>query len=265
MTNHKYLLYTLVTYRTKPYLTMFSLFLKSIQQFCTLNFDILVICDEETHKHIVALPIINELGNISYLHIPRPKNLHHALLNKCSIREYKNILEYKKVLYLDCDIIVQRDLSELFKTIKIKKNVLYAPAEGTLTGKFWFLDAYKESNVERLLNQGTKSFNSGTFIFIPTSSFLKHFERVKLMGEQYKGKEHFYDQSFFNYYFNINNLSSTEFISDAVRIFPEPSNYYFKKYIIHFAGIGRYLEKSKIMKAYMNNILAIKAKTIKNT
>jgi lipopolysaccharide biosynthesis glycosyltransferase len=260
MIQNKYLVYTLATYRTKPYLSMLSLFLESIQQFCTREFDILIICDEETHKNMVSLPTINDLGNVSYLHIPRSKNLHHALLHKCSIHEYKDILQYKKVMYLDCDIIVQRDLSQLFKNIKLKKNVLYAPAEGTLTGKFWFLDAYKDSNVERLSNQGTKSFNSGTFMFVPTPIFMKHFEKVKLMGEQYKGKDHFYDQSFFNYYFNINGLSSTDFITDIVRIFPEPSHHYPNKYIIHFAGIGRYQEKSKMMKAYLNNLIALKAK-----
>jgi lipopolysaccharide biosynthesis glycosyltransferase len=261
MSENKYLLYTLVTYRTKPYLSMLVLFLESIKQFCTLKFDILIICDENTHKEMVMLPIIKELGNVSYLHVPASKDLHHALLNKCSISQYKNILQYKKVLYSDCDVIVQRDLTDIFQKLNIQKNMLYAPEEGTLTGKFWYLDAYKESNINRLTKNGTKSFNSGTFMFIPTKLFMKHFDNVKHLGEHYKGKgQSFYDQSFLNYYFNTNNISSSLYITDVVRIFPEPSVYYPDKYIIHFAGIGRYLEKSKIMKKYLDNLLKLKSK-----
>jgi lipopolysaccharide biosynthesis glycosyltransferase len=257
MSENQYLLYTLATYRTKPYLSMLVLFLESIKHFCTLKFDILIICDENTHKEMVTIPIIKLLGNVSYLHIPASKDLHHALLNKCSISQYKNIIQYKKVMYLDCDVIVQRDLMDLFKSLNIKKNILYAPEEGTLTGKFWYLDAYKDSNIARLEKNGTKSFNTGTFMFIPTPTFMKHFDNVKHLGEHYKGKTHFYDQSFFNYYFNINNISSSLYITDTVRIFPDPSVHYPDKYIIHFAGIGRYLEKSKIMKKYLDNLLKI--------
>ena len=160
-------------------------------------------------------------------------------------------------MYVDCDVLVQRDLMDVFKNTPINKGVLYAPAEGTLKGKFWYLDAYKESNVARLTKEGTKSFNSGTFMFIPTKTFLKHFENVKLFAMNYKGKEHFYDQSFINYYFNINGISSTKYISDVVKIFPEKEMYYPKKYIIHFAGIGRYLEKTKIMNEYLDKLLKL--------
>jgi lipopolysaccharide biosynthesis glycosyltransferase len=259
MSANKYLLYTLVNFRTKPYLSMLTLFLESIKQFCTLKFDILIICDDKTHKEIVMLPITKDLGNVSYLHIPASKDLHHALLKKCCISQYKNILQYQKVMYLDCDVIVQRDVMDIFEKLDIHKNILYAPEEGTLTGKFWYLDAYTESNILRLTKKGTKSFNSGTFIFIPTKTFLKHFDNVKLLGEHYKGKSHFYDQSFFNYYFNTNNISSSLYITDVVRIFPDPLVYYPDKYIIHFAGIGQYLEKSKIMKQYLNKLLKLKS------
>jgi lipopolysaccharide biosynthesis glycosyltransferase len=184
--------------------------------------------------------------------------LYHALLNKCEIANYKEANKYKKIMYLDCDIIVQCDLTELLKNIPIKPDLLYAPAEGTLTGEYWYLNAYKDSNIERLEKDKVKSFNSGTFIFIPTKTFLTHFKNVKKLGETFKGEKHFYDQSFLNYYFNINNLSSTDFITDMVIIFPDPEKFYPNKCILHFAGLGRYMEKSKIMKKYLKMLKLVK-------
>jgi lipopolysaccharide biosynthesis glycosyltransferase len=230
---------------------MLSLFLESIKTYCTLNFDILIICDKPTHDALVSLPIMKDLPNISFHYVPKSKNLYHALLGKCDIYQFSNVSKYEKVLYLDCDVIVQRDLMDLFKKTPIQKNILYAPQEGEIKGKFWYLDSYTEQNVARLEQHGVQSFNSGTFMFVPTLTFLKHFEKIKIMATEYKGKKHFYDQSFLNYYFNTKNISSTKYMSDIVKIFPDEDMYYPNKYIIHFAGIGRYREKSKIMRNYL--------------
>jgi lipopolysaccharide biosynthesis glycosyltransferase len=222
------------------------------------EFDLLVICSRDVRMVLEKMPLVKSFTNVKFLEVPKSNDLYHALLSKCDIYQYVDVTSYKKVLYLDCDIIVQTDLSQLFKDTHIKSGRIYAPAEGTLTGKYWYLNAYKDTNISRLQSEGVHSFNTGTFMFVPTQSFLKHFRNIKELGETYQGKQHFYDQSFFNYYFNVNNLSSTEYLTDIVQMFPDPEKYYPDKSILHFAGIGRYKEKAKIMKSYLDKLEKIK-------
>lgn len=258
----EYLLYTLLNYNIKPYLEMFKSFLESILLYSSLeDFDILIICSKSAHRDLLNIPIVKKFSNIKYFEIPESKDLYHALLNKCEIANYEDAPKYKKILYLDCDIIVKCDLAKIFKKTSIKPELLYASEEGTLTGKYWYLNSYKESNITRLEKEGVKSFNTGTFMFIPTKTFLKHFKNVKKLAETFKGEKHFYDQSFFNYYFNIHNLSCTDFITDMVKMFPDPEKHYPNKCFLHFAGLGRYNEKAKIMKKYLKMLrLVMKSK-----
>ncbi len=255
----KYLLYTLINFHTKPYLQRFEIFLKSILLFSdSYDYDILILCSKNAKESLQKMDIIKLFNNIKYLVIEDSQDLYHALLSKCDIANYKDILKYEKVLYIDCDIIIQCNLNDIFNNAPLKQNLLYAPAEGTITGRHWYLNSYTESNIERLEKQGTKSFNSGEFMFIPTKKFLQHFKNVKKLGENFKGKKHFYDQSFFNYYFNIHNLSCTDYMTDIVKMFPENDKFYPNKCILHFAGIGRYMKKAKIMQNYLNKLRLVK-------
>lgn len=251
------LLYTLVNYNNKEYLKMFRIFIKSLLLFSKSNYDFLIITDEPTKKIIENYDELRHMKSLHFLVTPTDKNLYNALLRKCDIRLFNNFNNYDKIMYLDCDIIVQNDINKLFNEIKIEKNKLYAPYEGTLDGKYWSLDLYTKKDFETLEKLKIHSFNSGTMIFKPNDQMKKHFENVKILARKYKGN-HFYDQAFLNYYFNINKLSSTKYISNHVVLFPDITKYYPKKTILHFAGIGRYKEKAKIMSEYLNLLTSVK-------
>lgn len=257
----KNLLYTLLNYNTTDYVKMYRIFLKSLVTFsdCT-KFDLLIITDAASHKILVDRKKVPELTMFHetpvHFHIVESSpDLSHALLRKFDIADVHGVEKYAKVLYLDCDIIVQKDLNKLFDSVPVKANVLYAPSEGVVDGKYWKLEgAMKNANVEKMKKDGVKSFNSGTFMFKPTKTMLKHFVKAREFAISYK-ESHFYDQSFFNYYFNMNRLSCTDYISDQVVVFPDSSKYYPRKVILHFAGIGRYKEKAMIMKKYFDFII----------
>ncbi len=253
-----YLVYTLINYHTKPYLEMFEIFLKSLISYSSFDFDLLIICSSPAELELKNMSLIKKFTKIKYFEIPESKDLYNALLNKCEISNYKDATKYKRIMYLDCDIIVQCNLGELLRNLPINSGLLYAPAEGTLDGKYWYLNSYKDSNIKRLQKEGVKSFNTGTFMFVPTKEFLQHFKNVKKLGETFKGQKHFFDQSFLNYYFNINNLSCTDYLTDIVKMFPDPDKFYPNKCILHFAGLGRYLEKAKIMRTYFKLLQKVK-------
>jgi len=254
------LVYTLVNFNTRDYLEMFKVFLKSLVLFSKPDFDLLIITDNATKKDIEKLTDLKILKNVFYLTVPTDKDLYHALLRKCDIVGFQDFDKYDKIMYLDCDIIVQNDINKLFKLVKAKPNKLYAPEEGSLNGKYWTLNSYKKNDFKKLNELGIHSFNSGTMIFKPSKEMKKHFENVKKMALEYKGAHHFYDQSFLNYYFNIRNLSSTDYITDHVVLFPDTAKFYPYKTILHVAGIGRYKEKAKIMKKYLDQIIQVKIK-----
>lgn len=258
----KNLLYTLVTgtgdLRTSHYLKMFQSFFKSILLFSDLSaFDMVIICNSSAHRTLQTL--VRKHSNISFLVVGDSPDLNHALLGKCDIALIDGVTTYEKVLYLDCDIIVQEDLAILFKQAKLSKNKFYAPAEGSLNGEYWYLNAYRPSNISRLQGKGVRSFNTGTFMFVPTKSMIEHFKKIKQFALSYGGK-HFFDQSFFNYYFNMREMASTDFLTTRVVMFPDEAMFYPKKHILHFAGLGRYEEKARIMKRYLKKIIAVKKK-----
>lgn len=47
-------------------------------------------------------------------------------------------------------------------------------------------------------------------------------------------------------------------MTDIVKMFPENDKFYPNKCILHFAGIGRYMEKAKIMQNYLNKLRLVK-------
>ena len=261
----KYLLYVLVNYNIKYYIKMFKIFLKSLVLFSDMSsFDLMIITDERSEEYIKN---IKELNKFTYDVLIRPdeEDLKHSLLRKFDIAHYEKFMDYSRILYIDIDVIVQKDIKNIFKSVpKLLSNTLYATKEGTLEGRYWYLNSYHESNIEKLKKEKIDSFNSGMFMFKPDAKMKKHFLKLKTFAENYyekngeKSVESFFDQSFMNYYFNINRLSNTEYMNEMYVMFPDTDKYYPNKTVLHIAGLGRYKEKSKIMNKYLKFIVSKK-------
>jgi lipopolysaccharide biosynthesis glycosyltransferase len=252
------LVYTLVNFKTKLHVNLVKVFLKSICLFSSnaRNFDLLIITDRSTKPIIEALPEARALSVymcIQYMEVPEDKDMFHALLRKFEITNYHGFYKYKKIMFLDCDIVVQGELSKLFAAMHLP-NILYAPEEGTIEGRYWNLGAYRPGDVVRMKRSGIKSFNCGTFVFIPNSSMAGHLKAAYDFALKYTGKK-YYDQSFWNYYFNVNNISSTLHISPLVKLSPDTRRYYPGKIVIHFTGIEHCEEKSVLMNDYLNRVV----------
>jgi Glycosyl transferase family 8 len=255
----KNLVYTLVTYNTDMYVRVLRVFLESLICYSPghlHDYHMLIITDRRTRSMIERLPEAM-MVSLLYLLVDEDQDLFHGLIHKFDIIQYVDYMKYDKIMYIDCDIVVQGELLHIFDAVKAERNVLYAPAEGTLDGKFWSLGAYEARDYERLKKRGTKSFNSGTFLFIPTEEMKVHFRNARDLALSYRGKKYF-DQSFFNYYFNMRHLSSTMYIGDYVKISPDPTKYYPYKILIHHSGIGECEEKPRTMSKYLNDVKRIR-------
>lgn len=255
----KYLLYILVNFKTDYYLEMFKLFLKSVVTFGNVSaLDLLIICDNGTHDKINSLRSISsnlkQFSNVFFHHIPKDNNLQHALMRKFSVIEFEGYMNYQKIMYLDIDVLVRDDIIKVFDKVPVRNNTLYATKEGEIDEKYWYLNTYKNSNIQKLKADGVKGFNTGLFMFKPSEAMKTHFQNVRDLAANYTGKYSFYDQSFANYYFNINKLVNTRYMNDIYVMFPNEEQDYPDKIILHFAGIGRYTEKAAIMKKYLAKI-----------
>jgi hypothetical protein len=246
---------------------MFNIFLESLHTFSDVHtFDLAIICDFNAKKDIKNNALLKDFNSF-YINVPIDKELKFALLRKFDIIKFKKFNDYSKIMYIDIDIIVQGNILDVFnKVTNIKNNTLYATKEGDLEGKFWYMNnTYKNGNIEKMRTENIHSFNSGMFLFKPSDEMKTHFKNVKKFAlDFYKNQQEksnsFFDQSHLNYYFNINRLSNTNYMNDIYQMFPDTNKYYPKKILLHIAGIGRYKEKSKIMRTYLD---FIKTKKIK--
>jgi lipopolysaccharide biosynthesis glycosyltransferase len=263
-TTAKNLLYVLVNYSTEHYLGMFEVYLESLTTFSDCSkFDLLIICDRVAHAAIQSSPTFASRlsaafqGRVHYLKVPVDKELKQALLRKMDVVKFRDFLKYDRIVYTDIDIIVQGDLSKVFSMVpKLVPGKLYATEEGELDGEYWTLNAYKNSDFNAMRKDHVKSFNSGFYMFKPCKEMAEHLKEVRKLGQSYVDKKYFYDQSVLNYYFNMRRLSVTSAKLKSIYVmFPDEHKYYDKAIILHVAGIGRYAEKSKLMRDYYDFIL----------
>ena len=124
-------------------------------------------------------------------------NAEQATYFRYRIFDYENINQYKKILYLDTDIIVQNDLTPLFE-LDIEDRV-HAMSEGTIEHS-WHGGTFFDFTT---IDKDTKGMNSGILFFRNTDTVKQifqdvrnHIQQLKDAGEHIPGPG---DQPVFNY------------------------------------------------------------------
>jgi hypothetical protein len=164
-------------------------------------------------------------------------------MKKLRIFEY-DISNYKKVLFIDSDIIVDIDLNGIFSNIVAEK--LYAGIESfqyDFHTKPWHsLLNYTEEDLDFFKENRIFVFNCGLFGFLNSHKMKTHFSNILSMIENYEG-EYYYEQSFMNVYFNKLKLVNTNVIThtnymmniDVTKLSPHPWEYSaYRHKIFHF-------------------------------
>jgi hypothetical protein len=165
------------------------------------DIDILVMCNENYSQYIKHLPV--------KIHIRDTKDdVISIIWSRFDIFSVSNIREYEVVLYLDSDIIVTGDLHPLFQKVT-KSNILYIKPEyegdnvGIFHKEIYYSRVdkpYTEEQVKHFNDNNIYVFNSGTFLFKPSSEFEKDFNELYNTEYDYKN---FGDQVYMNYHFNM--------------------------------------------------------------
>jgi hypothetical protein len=192
------------------YLKMLYLSIVSLNKYNTI--DVLVLCDEKLYDKCYQT-----IGDIKNVRIEKSTGCYDAMsssMKKLEIFKY-DISKYEKVLFVDCDILMHKNLNDIFE--KITDNKLYAYNEQYQflwhLLKFHSLRDYTDNETAFLYNNKIRVFNAGLFGFLNNETMKQHFDNIMDMVENYEG-EYYYEQSFMNKYFNLKNLTDLTVINN---------------------------------------------------
>lgn len=226
------------------YISLLELSLKSIVKFTPIiNFDVLFITQKNFIEKIQSISCISNF-NVKYHIIPIPDDGISASINKIKIFDYENINYYKKILYLDCDIVCVKPLNELFdiefdsRYIQVASNPEITHASWDVHVMFFGLSYLSYSQKEYIELEKPVPFNAGQFMFYNTEQMKFHFENLRWLVDVWPGP-YFFEQSFMNFYFSLHGLVDKKVLhirTSFVMILPfvenkDPSSKYIKKII----------------------------------
>ena len=110
---------------------------------------------------------------------------------------HKVFKSYAKILYLDCDIIFQTDVADLFKT-DIGNNLVGACIDGDFIGSYRLLDEVKNYTAEVLKLQNPLEYFQAGVILVNINEFREKFDDHRLANLAATVNFHWNDQDIFN-------------------------------------------------------------------
>jgi len=201
-----------------------NLLVKSINSLSNAaNFDILVFTDASTKEKIVTALGTNNRA-VTYKLVSTPIDGVAASTVKTTIFDFENINNYEKILYLDADTIITRDISEVFG-LNIQYNKIYTAYNKNLkldTHKTSFYHGFamiNDADYTVITDNNQMPFNAGQFLFKNSTKMKLHFQNVNWFMQNWPG-EYFFEQSFMNYYFCTNALTNSVMFDKKVKLIP---------------------------------------------
>lgn len=227
------------------------------------NFDLLFITDKSTAPLIKKIRDLKQF-NVDYHIIKNDiKDPVTSSMQKLKIYDYKNIDQYSKILFLDCDILVIGDLSKIFDE-KTRANVFYSGLQRFSHGihriPFHRLLEYNEKELQRFEKNNIFPFNAGQFFFLNTASMKKHFENINEFVAKWDG-EYFFEQSFLNCYFNVLSMSNVfkfkdQFCFVSINEHETQNKFNPDAVVVHFMGsTAEGSDKMLFIKTYYSHLM----------
>lgn len=228
------LVYLCVFYN-KKFIDMFRLFLESYvlyENHKIENMDLLVLTNIEFKDEILKL---GEQLNVNILvQVVESKGVFDSKIARLRIFDFETTKRYKRILYLDTDILLSGNLVEIFKNDLKLDEKLYVVREGDIGnnyhGKFLF-----DSNLNQI-DYKRPAFNSGVLLFKNCETIKNLFKVIKSGILEYADTGVFLshvDQPFFNYYTLKSNLEEMIYLHELSTNNPNGRN---NHVICHFAG-----------------------------
>jgi len=248
----KNLVYFTVFYN-KDYFRLADLLLKSMKTFSTVaDFDILLLTAPEFREQAEDLAKILPL-KIHYMHAT---TIFQAACARLRVFAFPEIDQYEKILYLDTDIIIKKDLAPIFQ--EPLNDVLYGLEHGII-GSYNFGAQFFDFAT---IAPNTTAINSGTLLFRNSNVIRALFDRMCAHIDSYTGDPPYcMDQPFINYHAIKDGLYNNTLLKPHVSLYEggEITNYETSS-ICHFSfPIGNFHHKFGRMTAFFEKILTDKS------
>jgi len=250
----KNLLYFCVFYNNN-YFKLLNLLLTSLRFFSKIDsFDILILTSENMRSEVEELS--KKLKINIKIQIFDFKTIFQAACARLFIFDYPEIYNYEKILYIDTDIIIKKDLSIIFD-LQID-NLLYALEQGTINslnfGKQFF-------NFDKI-NPNTTGINSGTLLFKNCLKIRNLFSRMIGHINAYTDSKvttpYTMDQPFINYHAISSEMYNNKLLNPYISLYEDTDTVtnYDTSIICHFSyPIGNFNHKFDRMKTFLTKIL----------
>jgi predicted O-methyltransferase YrrM len=157
---------------------------------------------------------------------------------------------YTKVLYLDADVLITKDIRRVFDLIQ--KDVIYACAEGSILDphEFWGRELFLKNDPE---TKDQPAFSSGILLFPTTATIRELFRTIRANINEEPALDVFHDQPFIVYNAIKHNLYDNQALTEMVVTNPTYIHNTFT--IQHFCGgPGNHYDKKAKMNAFFTEL-----------
>lgn len=204
---HKNLIY--FTVFGNQYINLLNILLKGLLKQEYQDFELLFITDKKTKVFLLKNRLLKKF-KVNYHVVKSVKDGVDASIQKIKIFDYKNIKEYKKILFLDLDILIVGNLNKIFEQ-QITPNILYSSihkfSHDLHRTDYHTVSPYTPNQLAKFSEKNIFPFNAGQFVFMNTQTMQDHFTNIKNFIDIWNGK-YFFEQSFMNTYFNVLQISN---------------------------------------------------------
>jgi len=173
--NKRNLMYACV-FHNKDYIKLLKLLIQSISLKANINKDTtdILIITSPTFLPIIQTELSEYDLPLKYMTLKLNTKM-EASCCKLNIYDYENVDLYKRILYLDTDILINSDINILFN-LNISSNKIYTLEEGTIGEK----DVYGSQFFDfTKFNKNTAAFTAGVFYFINSEQIKKLLDDVR--------------------------------------------------------------------------------------
>lgn len=207
------------------------------------RFDILIILDRSyfsiLEKRLAEVAAGFRYGELKLWFLPESNNPMEISARKLAIYRYPHISCYRKIIYLDSDIVVNKDIADIFYELD-NDRLLYTCSEYRYedphTLKYYSVRPYTDAELNFLQLHKIPVFNCGQFGFMQ-GEVLGHLKKIEEDMQTFSGN-YFYEQSFMNQYFSLLMMTNDGVFTPRTCL--EPFNKKFSDIltfdIIHFAN-----------------------------